>query len=245
MRFATYPGIHRESLHWQVWGLLVLAAVALTALASQGVFIPGDVEIARAVQGLHGFEPLQPVSEAIYHFGLAPIWPAVTVLAAAGLWLKRQPLAAALIVLTGLLRPISLLLKEIVERPRPSGDLLPVIEGASGYSFPSGHVFGTVLLVGRLAWLVLERETDRARRRLIAGCAAAVIVLMGLQRVYAGAHWPTDAVAGWLWGGLVLFALLQAYRWAGHRAGRRTPHAAAGLDQGPGARHDIRRDSPA
>jgi undecaprenyl-diphosphatase len=182
------------------------------------------------------------VSEALYYFGLAPIWPAITVLVAVALWWRHQPLAAGLIVLTGLLRPISLLLKEVVERPRPTGDLLPVIEGASGYSFPSGHVFGTVLLVGCLAWLFLERETDQTRRRLIVGAAGAVIALMGLQRVYAGAHWPTDAVAGWLWGGLVLFVIVQAYRWATRRPSRPTSGTSVA---GPGEDQHATNNAPA
>jgi hypothetical protein len=138
MRLTTSPAALRESAHWQLWGLFLIVAVVLTAFAAQGVFVPGDLAAARAVQRLHGFEPLQPVSEALYRFALAPVWPVVTVLLAAAFWLKNLPLAAALIVLSGLLRPISLLLKEIVERPRPTSDVLPVIEGASGFSFPAG-----------------------------------------------------------------------------------------------------------
>jgi membrane-associated phospholipid phosphatase len=38
-----------------------------------------------------------------------------------------------------------------------------------------------------------------------------MMFLMGVQRVFAGAHWPTDAAAGWLWGGLTLFVLIQVY----------------------------------
>ena len=38
-----------------------------------------------------------------------------------------------------------------------------------------------------------------------------VIDLMGLQRVYAGAHWPTDVLVAYLWGG-ILFAVVQVCR---------------------------------
>jgi undecaprenyl-diphosphatase len=212
MRAMNYQVSGTEHLQWKAWCLLLGAAVLLTGLATHGIFAPGDVTLARAVQSLHGFDAIAPVSEALYHFGLAPVWPAVTALGAAMLWLQGRPLASGLIVLSALLRPISLLLKEIVERPRPTGELLPVVEGAPGFSFPSGHVFGTVLLVGCIACVLLERETNRARRWTIYGVAGAVMLLMGLQRVYAGAHWPSDAVAAWLWGGVVLFVLVQAYR---------------------------------
>jgi undecaprenyl-diphosphatase len=109
-------------------------------------------------------------------------------------------------------RPLGTIVKEIVERPRPSAGLVPYVEGASGFSYPSGHVFGTVLLVGFIAYLLIERQRDVRKQVLVAGGAAAFILLMGLQRVYAGAHWPTDTLGAYLWGGLVLFGLIQAYR---------------------------------
>ena len=63
MQLATIRELRRERLQWQAWGLLLIAALALTALASQGVFVPGDLAIARAVQRLHGIEALQSLSK--------------------------------------------------------------------------------------------------------------------------------------------------------------------------------------
>ncbi len=53
------------------------------------------------------------------------------------------------------------------------------------------------------------------------GSSIAAIALMGLQRVYAGAHWPTDVLAAYLWGGVILFDIVQLYRFCGSCEWRR------------------------
>ena len=52
--------------------------------------------------------------------------------------------------------------------------------------------------------------STRARRWVQAG-SLAIIGLMGLQRVYVGAHWPSDVLGAYLWGGAMLFALVKVY----------------------------------
>ena len=135
--------------------------------------------------------------------------------------MRGMYVAAGFILLTSVVRGISALIKEIVERPRPSEELVTYVESANGFSFPSGHVFGTVLLVGFIAYVLVERETKATRRWLIAAWATVVMFLMGVQRVFAGAHGPTDAAAGWLWGGLTLFVLIQAYHAVSRRVASR------------------------
>lgn len=91
------------------------------------------------------------------------------------------------------------LIKHIVRRPRP------VLHPAAdvGYSFPSGHVFSTVLIISVL-WILAVPLIQRHRLRIAAQvfCWAWVIMVM-LARVYVNAHYPTD----------VLGALAMAYAW--------------------------------
>jgi len=70
---------------------------------------------------------------------------------------------------------------------------------AAGYSFPSGHTVSATLAAGLLCLGLLH--TVRAGWR-VAGLAVALCwaVLDGLSRVYQGVHWPSDVVAGWLFG---------------------------------------------
>jgi undecaprenyl-diphosphatase len=196
---------------WVLWLTALFVAIAFTSLAFLGLYPPGDATVARAVQSVR-IPGLDVVSEALYRAGLSPVFQVIALVIAAVLFLRRYRLAAAFVLLAMAARGMSLLLKEIVERPRPSSPLVDVSEQAGGFSFPSGHVLGTMLLLGFVIYLAQEKIADRRLRLAVQVSSVLVIGLMGLQRVYAGAHWPTDVLAAYLWGGVILFAVVQVYR---------------------------------
>ena len=223
MRLESYAEMaqsiraQHSGVHWRLWAFAVVLALTLTIFAANGVYLPGDVRLATAVQVAHRVDLLGPLSDALYQLGAMPVYPAFALIAAGILATAyRRPVASAFILVAMLTRPFGTLIKELVERPRPTDSLVPYVEGASGFSFPSGHVFGTVLLVGFVCYVLIEGERHTRRRLAIAFCGIVVSVLMGAQRVYAGAHWPSDVLAGYLWGGVVLFVLIQSYRTFGH-----------------------------
>ena len=97
------------------------------------------------------------------------------------------------------------LLKILFDRPRPPSSLQLVHE--IGYGFPSTHA-AVVVAVGAAVWylsgfrpLVRWGGSWRARTRI--GLAViAIALLVGLGRVYTGAHYPSDVLAGWALGGV-------------------------------------------
>ena len=56
---------------------------------------------------------------------------------------------------------------------------------------------------------------NRRIRRWVQRSSLALIVLTGLQRVRPGAHWPSDVLAAYLWGGIILFVLVKAFECCG------------------------------
>lgn len=93
------------------------------------------------------------------------------------------------------------LLKRLVHRPRP--DLL---EQISGYSFPSGHATGIATTMGVLVVLTVHSSWSRRMRWWLSCLWLAVAVLVGLDRIFVGAHNPSDVAAGWLLGSLIVSA---------------------------------------
>lgn len=89
---------------------------------------------------------------------------------------------------------IFLAVTAIVQRPRPDVDRLDQAPPTS--SFPSGHTAAAVVVYGFLA-LVIWRYVEN---RIVAAVAAALLVAMpvfvAMSRIYRGAHYPTDVIAG-------------------------------------------------
>jgi len=105
--------------------------------------------------------------------------------------------------------------KELVGRPRPpaSIQLTPV----AGPSFPSGHATQAVVVYGMLAALAAG-ATPRWGRKVAAWALAVVIAgVVGISRLYLGAHWLTDVLAGFALGAAWLFAVLTLARTLGSR----------------------------
>ena len=101
------------------------------------------------------------------------------------------------VVAVALIGPLTTLLKNLVGRPRPQ-----FAEGGARYatlSFPSGHSSGiaTLVTVGLvLAWPLLSS----AGRRIALAAGAALVLVVGLTRIWLGVHYLTDVLAGWALG---------------------------------------------
>jgi undecaprenyl-diphosphatase len=152
-----------------------------------------------------------------------------------GLWLWRRSggtklveLAVAVLVAVPL-RLGSDFLKGVVESPRPTASAgLTVEHRIPSYGFPSGHVYGDVLVLGLacvFAPLWLPRRVVPVGR----GALLLIIVCAGAARVYVGAHWPSDTLGGYLWGATALGLAVGAGQIAGRLAEQRLPRVESRL----------------
>lgn len=101
-------------------------------------------------------------------------------------------------------------LKLIYLRERPSAYFdypLP-----ASFSFPSGHAFGSFCVFGILAFVISSHlKTPGGVRSLRIG-AGLLILLVGASRIYLGVHYPTDVLAGFLLGAIVVSLAIILYR---------------------------------
>lgn len=132
---------------------------------------------------------------AVTWFGSATALLSLTCVAA-GFLLIRGDRASALwllaIILSGRLMIIAI--KALLARARP--DLFPYAIIDSG-SYPSAHAANSAMTFLSIALSV--RGASRRSMWLLA-LAGLLALPIGISRIYLGVHWPSDVVAGWLFG---------------------------------------------
>ncbi len=115
-------------------------------------------------------------------------------------------------VATGLGSLVHKGIKQLVMRPRPD-DVVPLIQ-ETGYSFPSGHANGGLIFYVFLAFLIgrlLKQNKQGDIANLIYVIAGIIVFLIGVSRVYLGIHYPTDVIAGWCLGGMLVIIFSAIY----------------------------------
>jgi undecaprenyl-diphosphatase len=137
------------------------------------------------------------------------LWVPGIVLGCYWLWLRRHEMLIAAPLLGGTVGLVDFLgarVKDFVARPRPCMILSDVhqIEGCGKvFGFPSNHAINTAaaaaflqVLYPRSGWI-----------------SWPLVTVIGLARVFIGAHYVTDVLGGWVLGGMcgavIAWVLLQ------------------------------------
>lgn len=183
-----------------IWGFVELADEV-----AENETLSFDETILRSLRNPNDLEdPLGPLwfEEMVRDFtalGSTGVLIFVTVVVFSYLLLIRKNHAAMLLlaaVVGGLI--LSTLLKELIDRPRPS--VVPHGMSTHTKSFPSGHSMLAAATYMTLGALMAQIEPRRRMKAFFLLVPAALTFLVGLSRLYLGVHYPTDVLAGWTCG---------------------------------------------
>jgi undecaprenyl-diphosphatase len=171
----------------------------------------GESGIMEWFSGIHG-TPLDVLFEGLSYSATAGmIW---LFLGALIMWKGRRTDGASMMLSVVLALCIcDLVLKPVIDRDRPFEvlDLDVLMSLPTTSSFPSGHTASA--FAGAVSVLMIDRRWGIA--------ALAYAALIGLSRVYACVHWPTDVVAGAFIGAAVAAIVFCAVRRYGSGRGDR------------------------
>lgn len=105
---------------------------------------------------------------------------------------------------------LNAVLKSAVDRARP--DFLAPSIAVETASFPSSHAMMSAALYLLLAGIAAREIADRRLATALIVAAGGLTFVIGATRVYLGAHWPSDVLAGWLLGAAAALAAWQLAR---------------------------------
>ena len=120
-------------------------------------------------------------------------------------WQANEPLFQAGLFVVGTCL-VGSLLKILLRRKRPPTEYalsMPL----KTFSFPSGHAVGSTIAYGTIGYLCFY-FLPPTWGGLVVGLTVTLICLVGVSRVYLGAHYPSDVAAGWALGGAGLFFIV-------------------------------------
>jgi membrane-associated phospholipid phosphatase len=206
-----------ETAFWA--GCLLLAGVfaALAWWSSREYYLPGDRTITFGLQELYK----QPWADELFKWGnrLGDPWVlAIALAVTAAASAARRAFADVAVVLALMLAVFAVAaIGQFVERPTGQYDAMrAVFDGLehpriypSPGGFPSGHVFGEVLVYGLIFWQAPRVLRWPPLASVIRVFCVGAIILGFVSPLYLGAHWLSDCIGGAL---LAVLALALAWR---------------------------------
>ncbi|WP_390405862.1 phosphatase PAP2 family protein [Lacticaseibacillus jixiensis] len=144
---------------------------------------------------------LSTVMLTVTNFGdpLSVVFLAAALAFAIG-WTHRYRQAAYCIYTIAGLSACNNLLKHWLRRPRPfiADPSITPLTHAAGYSFPSGHSSGAMLLYGSIILLCGLWPWPARAKALVRTLCIIMIASIGYSRIYVQVHYPSDVAAGFL-----------------------------------------------
>ena len=204
--------LSRGAVTWTacLYVVLVLPVLGLlSAMAHAQPYFTVDPLIERSIQAVIPL-PLGHVLDGVSWVGFPPQVDAVIgagILVVLILGYRWEGVCLVVAAIIGGLSWFGMTL--LVDRPRPSPDFVHVERVLGPGSYPSGHVLNLTAFFGSLfilSWLGMRTTWHRA---VMQGVSAVLVVGIGVARIYSGEHWPSDVLAGYLQGSVVVaFTLL-------------------------------------
>ena len=108
---------------------------------------------------------------------------------------KNRKISFSIILNLVIATILNIILKNIVQRPRPDEYRL-ITE--TGYSFPSGHSMVSMAFYGYFIYLTFKYLKNKKLKVLLIIFLSILIILIGITRIYLGVHYTSDVIAGFL-----------------------------------------------
>ena len=178
------------------WLLLFVCLIIFLAIA-EDVFereiMTGDMIGYHIISTYLISDFVTPIAKLITRLGGAIVLISLSIIFL--IVIKNKKMALSITINLGIITILNVLLKNIVQRPRPT-EYRMISE--TGYSFPFGFSMVSMAFYGYLIYLVYIKIKNKVLKWLLISFISILIILIGLSRIYLGVHYTSDVVAGFL-----------------------------------------------
>lgn len=171
--------------------VVILVAIMEDIFEKETLFI--DLFIYKIIVLIMRNNILTTIFKIITNFG--GTYCLITIAILCSILIKNKKIAFAIPINLTLITMLNLLLKNIVERPRPIGYRLI---DETGYSFPSGHSMISAAFYGLIIYFIWKNVKNTKLKYISCILLALLILLIGISRIYLGVHYASDVLGGFI-----------------------------------------------
>lgn len=202
--------------------LLVTMLVALAIGVGLGIVARGDnvleidLDLTTAIQQVQGdaVRLIADIANVLGSTAGASVAIAIAIVIAAA---RHARWEVGFLITLLVLRLAGTQMKPLFDSPRPTEDLVTLIDTWDGTGYPSGHALTASTMALGLAVIAWRRILSR--RQAIAAIAAllSLMLAIGWARVWSGAHWASDVIGGYAFGVAIVALSALAVQWAARK----------------------------
>lgn len=182
--------IIKKNLKWIIAFCCLIAFMAIAEEVFNKDIMKCDTIAYNIIVGKMRFASLTIIMKIITNFGSAFAIITISILLSL-IKDKKVGICVWINIITVTL--LNILLKNILQRPRPEGFRLI---SESGYSFPSGHSMVSMAFYGLLIYFAYTKIQNNNLRSVVCIVLTLLIVSIGFSRIYLGVHYASDVLAG-------------------------------------------------
>ena len=185
---------------------LIIIFIINTILVMMKCYTKIDDIIHNTILHMHS-EITTKIMHGITFLGSTPFMVALAIfLFVIFLWKRKKIYAYSTVGILIVSTILNNIIKIIIRRNRPS--YMTVIENS--FSYPSGHMMASTTLYGFLVYLIISSHIPKKYKAIYSGVLILLILLIGISRIYLGAHFFSDILGGALLSSslVVLFSYL-------------------------------------
>lgn len=187
--------ILRKNLKWIILFICTILFLSILENLFETEKLKMDILIYQIVVENMRIDILTSLFKIITNLGGAYFLIAIAVISL--VIVKRKRVGLLITLNLGIATVLNLVIKNIIERPRPIGYRLI---DETGYSFPSGHSMVSMAFYGFLIYMISKKVKNKTIRNISCILIGILIPLIGFSRIYLGVHYASDVFGGFLVG---------------------------------------------
>lgn len=196
---------------WAFFGLIAVSLIGLIIFIRNYPVSSFDYYITHEIQKLKRGE-FASLMTFVSVFGNAVTMPLSVIFAALLFYAANYRRESRFVLAVLVPDAINILIKLLINRPRPTVEDALIMLKYHQSAFPSGHVVHYVVFFGFLLTVMIVHKKIPSFLRVFTGaCSAFLILTVSVSRIYLGAHWATDVLGAYLFGIFYLGILLMFY----------------------------------